>query len=353
MPKISVIVPVYNVEPYIHRCIDSILNQTFTDFELILVDDGSPDDCGKICDEYAKKDHRITVIHKENGGVSSARNAGIERSNGEYLFFMDSDDYIGYDCLDILICIMEDGKYDLVTMGYTNITDVGETRSIYLPEIGTFLLDEASNYYEFLINNILRFKTSWGMFKLFKAYIIKTYNLRICETCDDFAEDLGFLLAYTAHCKTIRSIDYAGYYYLARNDSMMETSKQKIRLNALNEVAYYYWSHIKVISVYKCILKKYPIVHFLLLNNQISKCCYTYNFDELRKEAGLINKKRWYNRMALKSIFFQKTIFDIVGKIKAKWCLNVYYYIVHKSKKLFLLIEIVNDKFKKAEDNYA
>jgi len=90
-PKISIIVPVYKVEPYLRKCIDSILAQTFTDFELILVDDGSPDGCGKICDEYAKKDNRILVIHKSNGGLSSARNAGLEIAKGEYIGFVDSD----------------------------------------------------------------------------------------------------------------------------------------------------------------------------------------------------------------------------------------------------------------------
>ncbi len=92
--KISIIVPIYKVEEYLPRCIDSILAQTFTDFELILVDDGSPDNCGKICDEYAEKDARIRVIHKENGGLSDARNAGIEASCGEYLMFVDSDDWV-------------------------------------------------------------------------------------------------------------------------------------------------------------------------------------------------------------------------------------------------------------------
>lgn len=102
MPKISVIVPVYNVEKYLNRCIDSILNQSFEDFELILVDDGSPDNSGKICDEYAQNDARVKVIHKENGGLSDARNAGIEIAQGEFLSFIDSDDWVKEEYLNIL-----------------------------------------------------------------------------------------------------------------------------------------------------------------------------------------------------------------------------------------------------------
>ena len=93
MPLFSIIVPVYKAEKYINECVDSVLAQTFEDFELILADDGSPDRCPEICDEYAKKDSRIKVIHKENGGASSARNSGIEAACGEYVIFLDSDDY--------------------------------------------------------------------------------------------------------------------------------------------------------------------------------------------------------------------------------------------------------------------
>lgn len=96
-PKISVIVPVYNVEKYLSRCIDSILAQTFTDFELLLIDDGSKDKSGNICDEYAKKDSRIRVFHKENGGVSSARNLGLDNAEGEWILFVDADDWIEQD----------------------------------------------------------------------------------------------------------------------------------------------------------------------------------------------------------------------------------------------------------------
>ena len=102
MPEISVIVPVYNVEEYLRPCIDSILEQTFTDFELILVDDGSPDRCGEICDEYEQIDKRIRVIHQENGGLSAARNAGLDQMSGEYVTFIDSDDVVAEDYLELL-----------------------------------------------------------------------------------------------------------------------------------------------------------------------------------------------------------------------------------------------------------
>lgn len=93
-PKISVIIPIYNVEKEIHRCVDSVINQTLEDIEIILVDDGSPDNCSIICDEYGEKDKRVRVIHKENGGLSDARNVGLLESSGEYILFVDSDDYI-------------------------------------------------------------------------------------------------------------------------------------------------------------------------------------------------------------------------------------------------------------------
>ena len=102
MPKISVIVPVYKVEKYIHRCVDSILAQTFTDFELILVDDGSPDNCGAVCDSYSLQDSRVRVIHKQNGGLSDARNAGMDIARGEFICFIDSDDFVHRDFCAVL-----------------------------------------------------------------------------------------------------------------------------------------------------------------------------------------------------------------------------------------------------------
>lgn len=117
MPKLSIIVPVYKVENFLGKCVDSILNQTFKDFELILVDDGSPDKCGEMCDKYSKDDERVRVIHKENGGLSDARNFGIDASTGDYLGFVDSDDYISSDMFEVLVGNLEKKHADISVCG--------------------------------------------------------------------------------------------------------------------------------------------------------------------------------------------------------------------------------------------
>lgn len=114
MPTISVIVPIYNVESYLRQCVDSILEQTFCDYELILVDDGSPDGCPAICDEYARRDSRVRVLHKENGGVAAARNAGLDAALGEYIFFLDSDDWLHRATLERMLDICEKTNGDMV-----------------------------------------------------------------------------------------------------------------------------------------------------------------------------------------------------------------------------------------------
>ncbi len=123
MPTISVIVPVYKVEPYLRQCVDSILAQTYTDFELILIDDGSPDSCGAICDEYAEQDSRVRVIHQENGGLSAARNAGIDTARGDYLTFIDSDDLIKDIYLEKLLFSLTDSNTDISICGMLSFDD--------------------------------------------------------------------------------------------------------------------------------------------------------------------------------------------------------------------------------------
>jgi len=115
---VSVVVPIYKVEKYIVRCIESLLNQTYKKLEIILVDDGSPDSCGKICDDYAKKDKRVKSYHKKNGGLSDARNYGMKRITGDYILFLDSDDWILEECIEILLDEALKSKSDIVQSGF-------------------------------------------------------------------------------------------------------------------------------------------------------------------------------------------------------------------------------------------
>ena len=117
-PKISIIIPMYNVEKYLRRCLDSVLNQTFTDWQAICVDDGSPDKSGDIAEEYAKQDERFVVVHKENGGLSDARNAGFSYADGEYIMYLDSDDFIHPQTMEIAYNAIEKNKSDIASFAY-------------------------------------------------------------------------------------------------------------------------------------------------------------------------------------------------------------------------------------------
>lgn len=173
---ISVIVPVYNVEKYIHKCIDSILNQTYENLEIILVDDGSPDNSGRICDEYAEKDKRIMVIHKENQGVSSARNVGLDRMNGTYVIFIDSDDWVENNCIEILYNKAKENDADVVLCGYNRV--VGGNKEI----INSQNKEKQFNSTDYLIN-VLNPQTGFGFCHM------KLFNKK-CISDIRFQEDL-------------------------------------------------------------------------------------------------------------------------------------------------------------------
>ena len=127
MELVSIIIPVYNVEEYLRQCIDSVLNQTYKNLEIILVDDGSPDQCGLICDQYSKQDLRITTLHKENGGLSSARNAGFSVSHGKYVYFLDSDDYIDNETIELLVNVAENENLDIINFDGVAFTDAQDS----------------------------------------------------------------------------------------------------------------------------------------------------------------------------------------------------------------------------------
>lgn len=170
MPSISIIIPVYKAEGYLHRCIDSILAQSFTDFELLLVDDGSPDGSGKICDEYAAKDPRVKVLHKQNGGVSSARQTGIENAAGEYTIHADTDDWIEPTMLEELYKKAAEENADMVMCDY--FFDETKKRSIYIAQKPNCL--ESDNILRELLGQKLH-GALWN--KLIKRKLYTKFNI--------------------------------------------------------------------------------------------------------------------------------------------------------------------------------
>ncbi|MBO4693989.1 MAG: glycosyltransferase [Clostridia bacterium] len=179
MSKLSIIVPVYNVAPFLNRCIDSILAQTLSDWELILVDDGSKDISGDICDDYADKDTRIKVIHKENGGAGSARNAGLQTATGDYVAFPDSDDWIDPDAYEFCIKKMEEQKLDLLLFGSINtIYDKsGNVISEQNGNIKDVIYDSQTLCRENWINLVMALPMDGPSNKMYRMSVIKENNL--------------------------------------------------------------------------------------------------------------------------------------------------------------------------------
>lgn len=212
-PKISIIVPVYNVEQYIHKCIDSILIQTFTDFELILVDDSSKDTSGEICDEYVKKDSRVIVIHKENGGLSSARNAGINIAKGDYFGFVDSDDWININMYEFLYKGIIDYKADIALCRLLHLT--GSNQSYYNND--KISEQEKIMDGDRLLKYLLLFKIdSSSCTKLFKSSIFSTVRFHEGRNNEDFK------LLYEVLSNVSRGIyiNEVAYNYINRNNSI-------------------------------------------------------------------------------------------------------------------------------------
>ncbi len=218
MADISVIVPVYKVEKYLNRCVDSIINQTYTDFELLLVDDGSPDNCGKMCDEYAEKDSRIFVIHQKNSGLSAARNTGInwfyEQNRSDYITFVDSDDWIHPEYLKVLMNGITENKIKISVCNYKRVTSEISHESYDNIEY------ELTSPEDFLVNHSWQYNYAWG--KLYHKSVFDDVRYPVGKNFED---------AFTTY-KILHKCDEIAYtelqlYYYFRNEQGISHSPWK------------------------------------------------------------------------------------------------------------------------------
>lgn len=206
MSDVSIIVPVYNAEKYISECIESILKQSYKDFELILVDDGSTDKSSVICEEYANKDSRIRYIYKKNGGVSSARNTGITAATGKYIAFVDSDDFIKEDMISILL--KNDVDFSMCGYELYNGFDDVILSKYPCPQLWGSTKELAKHIDEYLSPPFLL----GPCFKMFKREIVKTNNIQFPLELS-YGEDAVFVFKYLMHCFNFNICSYIGYSY--------------------------------------------------------------------------------------------------------------------------------------------
>ena len=286
MMMISVIIPIYNVEKYLSRCVDSVLSQTRSDIELILINDGSNDSSGLICDEYAEKDSRIRVFHKKNEGVSSARNLGLDNAIGNYVMFVDSDDYMHFDMCEIMLSTLESNNADLVICGTEEtggyLWEPVETRDYSISDIN-------NNFVDLLHTELL--SPPWN--KIFKRD--KIDKLRFREDMS-FGEDLMFNIKYLEKCSKVSFIKKTPYYHEKNNDMSLVVRFNRSRLLDIEKV----WVSIDNYS------KKKHGLYYKYLRDLV---VYTRHLFKTEKYSWTEKKEildEWYSVALIKKIHMNK-----------------------------------------------
>ena len=257
-PIVSIIIPVYNAEGTLPRCVDSILNQTFTDFELLLVDDGSADASGAICDCYAAKDSRVRVFHQANSGVSASRNLALDQARGDYLQFLDSDDWITPDATSCLVRAMEGGPCDMVVSDFSRVVgervsqkgDIEEDGILTREEYAAHMMENPADFY---------YGVLWN--KLYRRNIVEEHHLRMDPEIS-WCEDFMFNLEYIRYAEHFRAIQIPIYYYVKTKGSLasqsMSISKTvKMKLMVFEDYHRFFRTVLDDAEYEKCRLKVY------------------------------------------------------------------------------------------------
>lgn len=282
-PTYSVIVPVYNVENSIERCIESVLMQTFCDFELILIDDGSYDDSGIICEKYAQKDARIKVIHQKNQGVSKARNAGLDRAKGEYIIFIDSDDFVEKNYLHMFNSFSD----DLILVGHGDYRN-NKVEKIVMDENESWRIDSDEGIKQFLEKKSSIFV--WG--KRYRRSIIDEYNIRFRQEMK-FSEDVIFNNDYILKAQTARNIKYVGYYYCLHDYETLSIIYERtpfIERTKWREIAYeQYRNHPIIQKIYVSQMLYFSEIEIIRLSNSNDRFYLRY------KEVDKIIRNEFFN----------------------------------------------------------
>lgn len=292
-PLLSIIIPIYNVEKYLERCLNSIATQTFKDFEVILVNDGSTDQSKFICEGFCEKDSRFKLINQINKGAGAARNNGIQNALGDYICFIDSDDWIEADYLEKIIYSRE--NYDIIFWGYT----IDSPSQIEQHQLNELICNDRNKCYNAILDLKKHYEYGFTVTCLLKTEIIKQYNI-LFPTNIQLHEDIVFINKYCAYINSLRIIDLSSYHYMKYSETSL--SRRYIPYDEAKNIAievfksskhwhnnyslfnfelkgYINWLVISVINIYngnnKLLNYKERISHIKMVLSEISK----YNFD--------------------------------------------------------------------------
>lgn len=231
---VSVVLPIYNVEKYLDRCIKSVVNQSYKNLEIILVDDGSPDTCPQKCEDWAQKDNRIRVIHKANAGLGMARNTGIENATGEYIYFVDSDDYIALNTIEKCYNLAEKEHADIVTFGFCNVASDGRTGNFTVPKPKKYIYEGREVQDIFLPNLIAPNIETGEVTNLWMSAcssfcrldVIKKANWRFVSEREIISEDVFSLMCFYKFIQKVAIIPEALYFYCENGASLTHTYRK-------------------------------------------------------------------------------------------------------------------------------
>lgn len=310
MPQLSVIVPVYRVLPYLSKCIDSILAQTFTDFELILVDDGSPDRCGAICDEYAAKDDRIVVIHQKNAGVSAARNAGLDIAQGRYLSFIDSDDWIDPNMFRLMLESLWQHNADLVACGI-QYWDSHESL-LYRKTQDSFSLDRHS-----VLQKLFGQASSFGLGCCNKIFLRERISDLRFPIGIPFSEDWEYLYQCSQRVKAAFYLSNCLYNVLVRENSATRTPEISMIMRNIQN-GKLFKAHLKLAKDHG------REIEAISVNNCLDDY---FRYSNMIREAGKRSGQKWLiPYIRLRCCALQILVSAIVRKLLPKKSVHRYLY---------------------------
>ena len=333
--KLSIIVPVYNVEKYLVECIESILNQKYSVYEIILVDDGSTDSSGKICDEYSKKYKNIITIHKSNAGLGMARNTGLENATGDFVGFIDSDDFYSKDYLEILNNAFIESNLDTFVSSFSRVNL--ESEFLYKEEVISGNYKDEDVLHKLLpriIGSAPNLKDSIPpsvCCTIYSLNIIRENNIKFVSERDLISEDLVFNLNYYCHAKNVTVYNYVGYNYRI-NPHSLTTKYNKERFKKCLNLYNYEKEYLKNIEIYdEC---KYRLIrqffnYIRMCLDQLNKKSCNLSKSEIIKHIDEIVGNKEVEEMLsiypIKELGFKQKIFVYMLKYKMKYILYFIY----------------------------